>query len=109
MNKRSEAERESRWRIGRWFILLVGLAEQRGDGVFGVQRREIFRGDFWSFVASNCFVRQASDFVENSSVFYCVIKIGILIYEMITTFVKSLDFASSTGLCDKFVRLLLYH
>lgn len=44
--ERSEAERESRWRIGRWFILLVGLAEQRGGGIFGVQRREIFRGDF---------------------------------------------------------------
>lgn len=50
----------------------------------GVQRPEIFRGDFWSFVASNCFVRQASDFEENSSVFCCAIKIGI--------FVKSLDF-----------------
>lgn len=91
--ERSEAERESRWRIGRWFILLVGLAEQqRGDGIFGVQQREIFREDFWSFVASNCFVRQASDFVENSSVFCCAITIGILIDEMITTFVKSSDF-----------------
>lgn len=92
--ERNEAERESRWRIGRWFILLVGvsLSNVVMECARGVQRREIFRGDFWRFVASNCFVRQASDFEENSSVFCCAIKIGILIDEMVTTFVKSLDF-----------------